>query len=64
MFAFDIGTPAERIRRNGRGWLVPLGLAPEHLNNRMLALDPAIGDKACPDVAAGASGNHFCIAAD
>ena len=64
VFAFDIGTPAERIRRNGRGWLVPLGLAPEHLNNRMLALDPAIGDKACPDVAAGASGNHFCIAAD
>jgi glycosyltransferase involved in cell wall biosynthesis len=59
VFAFDIGTPAERIRRNGRGWLVPLGLAPEHLNNRMLALDPAIGDRACGDVAGRNDGCGF-----
>jgi len=26
--AFDIGTPAERIRRSGRGSLLPLGLSP------------------------------------
>lgn len=56
VFAFDIGTPAERIRRTGRGWLVPLGLAPEHLNNRMLALDPWIGEKASADAAPGCSG--------
>ncbi|MEA2737206.1 MAG: hypothetical protein QOH05_513 [Acetobacteraceae bacterium] len=38
VLAFDIGTPAERIRGTGRGWIVPLGLKPERLNNRMLAL--------------------------
>ncbi len=38
VLAFDIGTPAERIRRTGRGWIVPLGLTPRQLNDRMLAL--------------------------
>jgi glycosyltransferase involved in cell wall biosynthesis len=37
VLAFDIGSPAGRIRRNGRGWLVPIGLAPPDLNNQMLA---------------------------
>lgn len=40
VLAFDLGTPALRIRRTGRGWLVPLGLAPRGLNNRMLAAPP------------------------
>jgi GT2 family glycosyltransferase/glycosyltransferase involved in cell wall biosynthesis len=35
VLAFDIGTPAARIRRTGRGWVIPLGLAPPVLNNRM-----------------------------
>ncbi|MBN8888990.1 MAG: glycosyltransferase [Rhodospirillales bacterium] len=41
--AFDIGTPAERIRRTGRGWLFPLGLPPGALNTQfmMLAQSPA-----------------------
>jgi glycosyltransferase involved in cell wall biosynthesis len=38
VLAFDIGSPAERIRRTGRGWLAPLGLSPQALNNRMLVL--------------------------
>jgi glycosyltransferase involved in cell wall biosynthesis len=41
VLAFDIGAPAERIRCTGRGWIVPLGLTPERLNDRMLKLDPA-----------------------
>jgi glycosyltransferase involved in cell wall biosynthesis len=36
--AFDIGAQAERIRRTGRGWLMPLGLPASALNNRLLAL--------------------------
>jgi glycosyltransferase involved in cell wall biosynthesis len=36
--AFDIGAQAERIRRTGRGWLVPLGLPASTLNNRLLQL--------------------------
>lgn len=35
--AFDIGAPAERIRRRGRGTLLPLGLPPRALNERLLA---------------------------
>ncbi|HEY4044922.1 MAG TPA: glycosyltransferase [Rhodopila sp.] len=38
MLVFDIGTPADRVRRTGRGWVVPLALTPERLNDRMLAL--------------------------
>ena len=40
VFAADIGTPAERIRRTRRGWLYPLALGPQVLNDRMLALQP------------------------
>jgi GT2 family glycosyltransferase/glycosyltransferase involved in cell wall biosynthesis len=38
VLAFDIGAQAERIRRTGRGWLVPLGIPPSGLNNKLLAL--------------------------
>ena len=41
VMAFNIGTPSERIRRTGRGWLYPLGVRPQDLNNWMLALRPA-----------------------
>jgi glycosyltransferase involved in cell wall biosynthesis len=35
--AFDIGTPAERIRRAGGGWLLPLGLPAPAVNKMLLA---------------------------
>ncbi len=35
---FDIGAPAERIRRAGRGWILPFGIAPHALNNALLTL--------------------------
>ena len=35
--AFDIGAVAERIRRRGRGMLLPLGLPPGALNDMLLA---------------------------
>jgi glycosyltransferase involved in cell wall biosynthesis len=34
--AFDAGAPAERIRRSGRGFLLPLGLAPPKINDALL----------------------------
>jgi hypothetical protein len=34
--AFDIGAPAERIRRTGRGFLLPLHLAPATINDTLL----------------------------
>jgi len=34
--AFDIGAPAERIRQTGRGFLLPLGLAPAKINDALL----------------------------
>jgi hypothetical protein len=33
---FDIGTPAERVRRTGRGWVLPLGLPPGRVNDALL----------------------------
>jgi glycosyltransferase involved in cell wall biosynthesis len=36
--AFDIGTPAERIRRSGWGFLFPPGLPPHAINNRLVAI--------------------------
>ncbi len=36
VLAFDIGAPAERIRRSGRGWVCPLGISATALNNRLL----------------------------
>ncbi|WP_428490138.1 glycosyltransferase [Rhodopila sp.] len=35
--AFDIGAPAERIRRSGRGIVLPLGLPASAINNTLLA---------------------------
>ena len=35
--AFDIGAPAERIRRTGRGILLPLGLSASAINNTLTA---------------------------
>jgi glycosyltransferase involved in cell wall biosynthesis len=35
--AFDIGAPAERIRRTGRGILLPLGLPSHAINNALIA---------------------------
>jgi glycosyltransferase involved in cell wall biosynthesis len=34
--AFDIGAPAERIRRTGRGFLMPLGLSAPEINDTLL----------------------------
>jgi glycosyltransferase involved in cell wall biosynthesis len=34
--AFDIGAPAERISRTGRGFLLPLGLSPPAINDALL----------------------------
>ncbi len=35
--AFDIGAPAERIRRTGNGILLPLSLSASAINNRLMA---------------------------
>ena len=35
--AFDIGAQAERIRRTGRGFLLPLGLPAQAINNALVA---------------------------
>jgi glycosyltransferase involved in cell wall biosynthesis len=35
---FDIGTPAERVRRTGRGWILPLGLPAGRVNDALLRL--------------------------
>src|SRR5262249_43323929 len=34
--AFDIGAPAERIRRTGRGFLFPLQTTPSEINDTLL----------------------------
>ena len=34
--AFDIGAPAERIRRTGRGFVLPLGLSPKAINKLLM----------------------------
>jgi glycosyltransferase involved in cell wall biosynthesis len=35
--AFDLGAPAERIRRSGRGFVLPLGLPPRGINHALVA---------------------------
>jgi GT2 family glycosyltransferase len=35
---FDIGTQAQRVRETGRGWVLPLGLPPARVNDRLLQL--------------------------
>ncbi len=34
--AFDLGAQAERIRRTGRGFLLPLGLPPAQINDALM----------------------------
>lgn len=41
--AFDIGAPAERITRTGRGFLLPLGLPAGAINNALVAALHAAG---------------------
>ena len=38
--AFDLGAQAERIRRTGRGWLLPLGLSAPLVNDALMKLQP------------------------
>lgn len=37
---FDLGAQAERVRRTGRGWVLPLGLTPAAINGALLGLRP------------------------
>ncbi len=46
--AFDLGAQAERIRRTGRGWLLPLGLKPQAVNDALLSLAPIHVASQCP----------------
>lgn len=41
--SFDIGAPAERIRRTGRGFVLPLGLSPSAINNALVAAVHSVG---------------------
>ncbi len=41
--AFDIGAPAERIRRTGRGWVMPLGLPAPAVNTALLGFAAPAG---------------------
>ncbi len=43
--AFDLGAPAERIRRTGRGLVLPLGLPAPAINNALLALQVTARDE-------------------
>ena len=38
VLSFDIGAPAERIRANGRGWVIPLDTEPARVNEVLLTL--------------------------
>jgi glycosyltransferase involved in cell wall biosynthesis len=40
---FDIGALQERVRRTGRGWVLPLGLPIQAINNALLAVRPPTG---------------------
>jgi glycosyltransferase involved in cell wall biosynthesis len=46
--AFDIGAPAERIRRTGQGDVLPLGLQPEGVNQALLAYAAGRGHDLAP----------------
>ena len=45
---FDLGAPAERVRRSGRGWVLPLGLLPRAVNDALLRLAPVAPASQCP----------------
>ena len=44
VLSFDIGAPAERIRANGKGWVIPLGTEPAGINDFLMgaAVDMAL----------------------
>ena len=37
---FDLGAQAERVRRTGRGWVLPLAMPPQAINDALLRLAP------------------------
>ncbi len=37
---FDIGAQAERVKATGQGWVLPLGLPVQAINNTLLAVEP------------------------
>lgn len=41
--AFDIGAPAERIRKTGRGHILPLGLSPAAVNKALMSVRAVAG---------------------
>jgi glycosyltransferase involved in cell wall biosynthesis len=41
--SFDIGAPAERIKRTGCGFVLPLGLSPGAINNALIAAIGTVG---------------------
>jgi GT2 family glycosyltransferase len=43
---FDIGTPADRVRRTGRGWVLPLSLPAPRVNDALLKLQALAGRSA------------------
>jgi GT2 family glycosyltransferase len=44
---FDIGTPALRVRRTGRGWVLPLGLPPSRVSDALLNLQALASSAVC-----------------
>lgn len=45
---FDLGAPAARVRRTGRGWVLPFGLPARPLNDTLLRLAPGRPASQCP----------------
>ncbi len=43
--AFDLGAPAERVRATGRGWLLPLGLPADQINDALLNFLPLAAER-------------------
>ena len=48
---FDLGAQAERVRKTGRGWVLPLAMPPRLINDTFLRLAPGLA----PDAAASQS---------
>lgn len=56
--AFDFGAPAERIRRTGRGFVLPLGLPPAAINNAIMTAVCAAREKVHPASVSGRTTRH------
>ncbi len=56
--AFDFGAPAERIRRTGRGFVLPLGLPPAAINNAIVTAVCASREKTRPAPVSGRTTRH------